>query len=130
MKEVIIVITILSIILGGAIWAKKQISYGNEKLISKLEELKKDMKTKEGENIWEKTKRKSEEIYREWGDISKTWSVIVLHEELDLIENSLIRMNSNVEMKEFKRAEEELDISIFLLDHILEKEKLSIKNIL
>ena len=77
----------------------------------------------------EKIKKISDEIYGEWEDINEKWSVIVLHDEIDLIETSLIRMKSKIKTENFEESMEDLDTSIFLVKHIKEKEKTSLKNI-
>ena len=55
--------------------------------------------------------------------------MIVLHSELDLIETSIIKMKTQIEEDNFDIAKEELDTSIFLINHISEKEKFCLKNI-
>jgi len=136
MKEAIIVVTVLLLILGGSMWSQKQIKNGSETLIKELKELtgqieqKKGEEDEEGKEDNEKRVKKSKEIYKKWKDINKTWSVIVLHEELDMLEGSLIKMKTNIKTESLEKALEELNTSIFLLEHISEKEKLSLKNIL
>ena len=72
---------------------------------------------------------KTDEIYSEWEEINERWSVIVLHDEIDLIETSLIRMKSKIKTGEIQESMEDLDTSIFLIKHIKEKEKTNLKNI-
>lgn len=127
MKETIIIIVILIIILCGAIYTQKFLNKTSDLLVSKLEELKNgieknNMTTQEMEG-------KSDEIYGEWEDINPKWSVIVLHDEIDLIETSLIRMKSKIKTGNFDESMEDLDTSIFLVKHIKEKERTSLKNI-
>ena len=127
MKEFIIIITILMIIFGGALYTQNYLNNTSDRLVSKLENLKTDLESKI-ENQ-EKIEQQSDEIYGEWEDINEKWSVVVLHDEIDLIETSLIRMKSKIETGSFDESMEDLDTSIFLLKHIKEKEKTSLKNI-
>ena len=127
MKEFIIIITILMIIFGGALYTQNYLNNTSDRLVSKLENLKTDLESKI-ENQ-EKIEQQSDEIYGEWEDINEKWSVVVLHDEIDLIETSLIRMKSKIETENFDESMEDLDTSIFLLKHIKEKEKTSLKNI-
>lgn len=127
MKETIIIIIILIIIFGGAFYIQNFLNNTSDTLVSKLEDLKTDM---EKEKITEEEmKNKSDEIYGDWEDINEKWSVIVLHDEIDLIETSLIRMKSKIKTGYINESMEDLDTSIFLLKHIKEKEKTSLKNI-
>ncbi|MDO5555924.1 MAG: DUF4363 family protein [Clostridia bacterium] len=127
MKELIIMIIILLIIFSCAIVTQRFLNNTSDTLSSKLEELKTGIG--EGNMSEEQMKQKSEEIYEEWEDINEKWSVIVLHDEIDLIETSLIRMKSKIETDNFEESMEDLDTSIFLVKHIKEKEKTSLKNI-
>ncbi len=127
MREAIIIILILLIIFGGAYYIQKFLNNSSDNLVSKLESLKTGI---EDGNLTEKDmENKSDEIYGEWEDINKKWSIIVLHDEIDLIETSLIRMKSKIKTGNIDESMEDLDTSIFLLKHIKEKEKTSLKNI-
>jgi len=127
MKEVIIIIFILIIIFGGALYTQKFLNNTSDMLVSKLENLKTDLQNENEEKyILEK---QTDEIYREWEDINGKWSVVVLHDEIDLIETSLIRMKSKIKTGSLDESMEDLDTLIFLLKHIKEKEKTRLKNI-
>ena len=127
MKEIIIIIVILIIIFGGAAYTQKFLDNSADMLVSKLENLKSDLESNNLEQ--ENLEKQTDEIYGEWEDINEKWSVIVLHDEIDLIETSLIRMKSKIKTKSLEESMEDLDTSIFLLKHIKEKEKTSLKNI-
>lgn len=127
MKQVIIIIIILIIIFGGAWYTQNFLNETSDTLVSRLENLKIDLET---ESVDEnRLKEETDEIYGEWEDINEKWSVIVLHDEIDLIETSLIRMKSKIKIGEIDESMEDIDTSIFLLKHIKEKEKTSLKNI-
>ena len=55
--------------------------------------------------------------------------MLVLHSELDSIETSLIKMKVDIE-EDKNMFLEELKTSIFLINHIYEKEKFCLKNII
>ena len=127
MKEVIISIMILIIIFAGALYTQNFLNKTADMLVSKLENLKTDL---ENENKGQqRLEEQTDEIYGEWEDINEKWSVVVLHDEIDLIETSLIRMKSKIKTGSLDESMEDLDTSIFLLKHIKEKEKTSLKNI-
>lgn len=127
MKDSIIIIIILIIIFSGAIYTQRFLDNTSDLLVSKLENLKHGI---EDNNInEEEMSQKTDEIYGEWENINEKWSVIVLHDEIDLIETSLIRMKSKIQINKIEDSMEDLDTSIFLLKHIKEKEKTNLKNI-
>ncbi len=127
MKQVIIIIIVLIIIFGGAWYTQNFLNETSDTLVSRLENLKTDLET--GSVDENRLKEETDEIYGEWEDINEKWSVIVLHDEIDLIETSLIRMKSKIKIGEIDESMEDIDTSIFLLKHIKEKEKTSLKNI-
>ena len=129
MKEFIIIIIILIIIIGGAIYIQKYLDRTSGELISDLNDLKKMMLETKQTDDRENIKRRVNEIYNKWDEVEKGWSIIVLHSELDLIETSFIKMKSGIEEGEINRGLEELETSIFLIDHISQKEKFCLKNI-
>ena len=127
MRETIIILSILIIIFVGACITQKFLNNTADLLVSKLEDLKSGI---EEDKINEKEmEEKTDEIYSEWEEINERWSVIVLHDEIDLIETSLIRMKSKIKTGEVQESMEDLDTSIFLIKHIKEKEKTNLKNI-
>lgn len=127
MKQIIIMIIILIIIFSGSLYIQNFLKDTSMPLISKLQEIKEDIENRNIDN--KEVKEKSEEVYKEWEDISGKWAIIVLHDEMDLIEMALIKMNSNIKMGNAEDSIQELETSIFLLEHIGEKEKTSLKNI-
>jgi len=129
MKQIILIISILIIIIGGPIYASSYITKTSNELTGKLEELKQQINTVGAGPVSAQTKQNTNAIYNDWERISKSWSIIVLHNELDLIETSLVSMKTNIETGEKNKAIEELDKSVDLLNHIVEKETLSLKNI-
>lgn len=127
MKQIIIIIIVLIIIFGGAWYTQNFLNNTSDKLVSRLEDLKNDLQ--KGNVDENRLKEETDEIYGEWEEINEKWSVVVLHNEIDLIETSLIRMKSKIKIGEVEESMEDLDTSIFLLKHIKEKEKTSLKNI-
>jgi len=129
MKETAIIISILIIIFGGAIYTKKFLNNTSEEIIWKLEDLKREILTAKESNSREKAKELSNEIYNKWEEMDKTWSILVFHEELDTIQISLTKMKAQIDEGELEESLEELETTKFLINHIKEKEKFNLKNI-
>jgi len=129
MKETIIIISILLIIFGGAIYARNFLKKSSEEIISKLDKLKEEIIIAKENNERERVKQLSNEIYEKWEEMDKTWSIIVLHDELDNIQISLTKMKAQIEEGELEESLEELETTKFLINHIREKEKFNLKNI-
>jgi len=129
MKETAIIISILIIIFGGAIYTKKFLNNTSEEIIWKLEDLKREILTAKESNSREKAKELSNEIYNKWEEMDKTWSILVFHEELDTIQISLTKMKAQIDEGELEESLEELETTKFLINHTKEKEKFNLKNI-
>lgn len=127
MKEIIIIISILIIIFTGSIVTQKYLNRTSDLLVDDLEDIKNDLENNNLDS--EKLARKSEDMYKKWEEINAKWSIIILHDEIDLIETSLTKMKAEIKSGEIKDVMAELDTSIFLINHIKEKEKTSLKNI-
>lgn len=127
MKEFTIIFIILIIIVGGAIYTNNYLNDSSQKMVSMLEDLKQKVGHKE--NNMEELKTEVEKVYDEWENTEKKWAFIVLHSELDLIETSFVKMKAQIEEGELKKSMEEIEASIFLVNHISEKEKFCLKNI-
>ena len=77
----------------------------------------------------EKVESKIKEILNEWEKEKELLSIYIEHDELEKIETRLREINSNIETKEYSIAIQSLDTCVFLMNHITDKYKLSVKNI-
>ena len=127
MREVVIIISILIVVFGSAFLIQNFLNKGTDELVGKLENIKTNVEKEDIKK--EDLIKKTDDIYKEWKDINESWSTVVLHEEIDLIETALIRMKSKITVGKIQESMEDINTSIFLLNHIKEKEKTSLKNI-
>ena len=129
MRETIIIIVIIAIILTGDISTKKYLSESSEELTEVLESLKQNTITSKQTNDREKIKSEIQEIEEKWDKTSNIWSMIAVHQEIDNIEQALTKAKSNVDDGNLEDALEEIETAIFFVEHVKEREKLSLKNI-
>lgn len=129
MRDAIIIIAIIAIILGGDIFTKQYLNTTAEELSQKLDDLKENTKLAKTTGDRETIKSNMKEILRRWEDINKTWSIIVVHQELDNIEQALTKAKSSINDGKLEDALQEIETSIFFVEHVKEREKLSLKNI-
>ena len=127
MKELIIIVLILVIIILGGVLEQRYLEKSGKELIEKLSALNEKITYNDKNN--EEIKSESNDIYDKWKKTEAKWSVIVLHNELDLIETALIEMKTSIQTDDIDTGVVELQKSIFLINHISEKEKINIKNI-
>lgn len=128
MKEIAIMIICIIMVIVGANFSLDYLSNTGKTLIDDLNELKIEIeKAKNSEE--NNAKELADNIYAQWEDLEKGWSIIVVHNELDLIQLSLTGMKSYISEGKYSESIEELEKSIFLLEHIQDKEKLDLKNV-
>ena len=129
MREIFISILIIITIITFGIVVQNHLEKTSGELINDLQELKQELiQTKENKNMY-KAKEKLEKTINHWENNKKIWSTIIMHEELDNIEVSLLALKANVENEKLEEALVELEKSIFWIGHIMEKEDLKLKNI-
>lgn len=126
MKECIIIILIIIIVIISNFILEKYLENSTGELIGKLENLRTEIENKEEQKRLESS---YEEIYSLWEETNDKWAIVELHEELDLIESSIRKLKANIATKEETMAIEKIEECIFLINHIAEKEKFSLKNI-
>ena len=127
MKEILIIFFIIAIVIIGTVYIDKYLNNTTYELVSNLEDLR--YKIERGDATKDELQKKSEDIKSKWNEINKKWSNIILHEEIDLIETALIRTKSKIEIGLANESIEDIETAIFLINHIKEKEKTSLKNI-
>ena len=123
----IIVISLLLVIMGSNI-SQAYLAQTGDELIKDIEELKVEIEKAQNTNE-NSSKELADTIYEKWQKIEKGWSIIIIHDELDKIELSLIAMKTCIEEQEYSKSIEEVEKASFLLEHIQDKEKLDFKNI-
>lgn len=129
MRDWLIIIAIGIIIIGGDIMMQTHLNRTADELISNLQNLKqKTILAKETQNR-ESIKKQINEIDEKWEKINKTWAKIVVHQELDNIQQSLTKAKSNIEEGNLEDALEEIETVLFFAEHVKQREKISLKNI-
>ena len=121
----IITIIIISVIIG-TIYTQNLLGENTDLLLEKLGKLEINI----NENMpKEEIDKNASDIYSKWKEISEKWSIIVDHQEIDLIEKALLAVKSTIETEEYNKSIQKIQESIYLIGHIKEKEELNIKNI-
>lgn len=129
MRDWFIITAIFIIIVGGDIMMQTHLNKTADELINNLQDLKqKTILAKETENR-ENIKKQINEIDEKWEEINKTWAEIVVHQELDNIHQSLTKAKSNIEEGGLEDALQEIETALFFVEHVKQREKISLKNI-
>ena len=129
MKEIIEIIIILVVVCTTSLVLQQYLEKTSEDILSKLNNLKEEMKLAQESNNTDNVKKISDEIIKKWEEISEVWSMVVVHQELDNIKLSILEVKGALESDSLDDAMEEIDKTIFLTGHIKEKESFRLKNI-
>lgn len=129
MKEVTISIIAIVIVVIASVITQKYLEKTSTEILDKLSELKTEVKNAQENDNTNNATKISTEILEKWEETNTIWSTLIIHEELDNIELSLIELKSHIENSEFEEGLAEIEKSMFLVGHIQEKEKFKIKNI-
>ena len=108
-----------------------------ENVSTKILESEKDNKTEESKEGRKSTKENSakdieEEIENSkeiWNRKYQSLAYYIEHDELEKVSEALIKAKSNIKAEEYNTAIENINSCIFLLQHIEEKDKFTLKNI-
>lgn len=129
MKEILIIIISILIVIVGASISQGYLNKTSDELIQNIDILREEIK--KAQNSEENTSKElAKDLYSKWEKVEKNWSIIVIHNELDLIELALVSMKTYIEENEYNEAIKELEKSNYLIEHIKDNEKLELKNIL
>jgi len=78
---------------------------------------------------WEEAGKQLKTTAVKWEKSKRYWPMLIHHQEMDRIEESVNRLKSYLDHQDSSMAEAELNNLIFYIEHIPEKEALSLQNI-
>lgn len=127
LKELSICIVIIILIISGNVVTQ---TYTNSSVDITSDNLKmlRDEIIKEDVNS-EIVNNKIEKIYSEWTSKHKNLAYYIEHDELEKVETDLSALKGYIEVEEYKEAVSELDRTIYVLQHIKNKNVFSLENI-
>lgn len=125
MKSAIISITIICLLISGWFIMYTFVSNLSQDLLSQL----KHMEANLDNNDWNSMKSTLSRLSVQWRKASDKLMLVLDHEEMEKINMSLIKLDSYIKIKNKGLTTGEIASLKFLIDHIKEKESLSLDNI-
>lgn len=129
MRDILIILFIVIVIFGGNYAINKHLEKTSEELVSSLQNLKEHVITANETKNRTYITQEMEQVEKSWEDISNIWSIIVIHQEIDNIEQALIKSKAMINDGNIEDAIPELDTAIFYVEHVNAREKLKLKNV-
>ena len=121
-KEIIIIFVVVALVIGLDTICNNYLKEAVAELSNELNELRVPIieeNQKEAQKQMQIVKDKWEEKY-------KVLMYYIEHNELEKVETELVRLAADIDMEEYKHCINELNTSIFILEHIQQKEKFDI----
>ncbi len=124
-KEILIIIIVIALILFLDVITNNYTSNATCVLTGDLNNLRDYVISEKKEDINNKMK----EIEDKWDEYKNVLAYYIEHDELEKVETELTTLKGSVEVKEYTHCVGNLDATIFILEHIQDKEKFTIQSI-
>ena len=124
-KELIIIIVVVFLVVGFDIITNKYTKETLEILSGDLKILREDILAENKE----KSEKQMEKIKQKWEERYKILAFYIEHDELEKVETEMIKLQADIEVEEFKHCVSELETTIFILEHIQEKEEMHFRSV-
>jgi len=126
LKTIIAVIVILALLVGGVSGMYLQTSM----LYREIDRAFQDLTTKVENENWEAAQKKTGSLKDQWSQAEEFWATFMDHQEIELVDESINKIDSLVQIKEQNDLLVEIHLARSFLYRLKEKESPSIKNIL
>ena len=129
-KELIISVIIVVVIVVGDTFTTRYTNKSIETTTQSLSEIREEIEKKNEEEIdADKLKEQIKNIRNDWNKRHKKLAIYIEHDELEKIETDLAGLNGYLDKEEYGDSMAQLDISVYVLEHIKNKTVLSLINI-
>ncbi|KUO74930.1 MAG: hypothetical protein APF77_17855 [Clostridia bacterium BRH_c25] len=125
MKPLIVIAVLTILLIAGGCLTLYVLDSESQRLSNSLSELEEDI---EKQN-WDAASKKLEEFHNKWDKVSKLWSMLIDHYEIDNIELVLSRLASYVKTQDKNEALSQMSSLKTLIKHIPAKEAFNFKNV-
>ena len=121
-KELIISVIIVVVIVVGDTFTTRYTNKSIETTTQSLSEIREEIDA-------DKLKEQIKNIRNDWNKRHKKLAIYIEHDELEKIETNLSGLNGYLDKEEYGDSMAQLDISVYVLEHIKNKTTLSLINI-
>ena len=124
-KEILIIVIVITLVIALDVVSNNYLKEAVIELSNELNLLKGTIL----EENKEKAQEQMQKVKEKWKEKYKVLAYYIEHDELEKVETELVRLSADIDMEEYKHCINELNTSIFILEHIQQKEKLDIISI-
>ena len=127
-KEIFIIISIIIIIISSNFLIQNYLKNSSQEFIDKTAEVS-DLLINNEDINYDDIKGKVGELESKWSEVENIWMLILLHSDLDLVDQSINELKSSLELKNKEISYLNAKNLQFLIENISEKNEFNLKNI-
>lgn len=125
MKVIILILGVTVVIILSGILINSYLDKSSKIIEDGIDRIEADVR----ERNWEAAKSDFTQISSKWDKTKVIWSMLVDHIEVDNIDSTLSRIQSHIQTKDYSLSLGEISALRLFVEHIPEKEALSLRNI-
>ncbi len=126
-KELIISIIVIALIIVGDIVTQNNTIKSVDEISGSLNLLREEIAKQDTDK--KECRKRLEETEKIWEERYETMAYYIEHNELEKVQNELVKLKADIEMGEYSMGVENLDSCSFILEHIKDKTALKIVNV-
>lgn len=126
MRLLLALLIILTAIISLGLWTNKSLEDSTSDFVQDIDKIKGEIE----KNNWDAAYEQTINLKSDWNKKANWWPTVLDHQEMDNIEFSLARVKEYVEAKDTALSRGQLSELKLMIQHIPEKEAVTIKNIL
>lgn len=120
-----IVLTVVVLIIAGGVISQRYLQRSADSLAAEL----KDAKALMEQDNWDEAEESFDRFVGHWRQVRRYWAMFTDHFELDNIDMKLVRAREFIRTRDAVNASAEFGEAVQLLEHIPERERLTLNNI-
>ena len=124
-KEFIIIFFVIALIVTLDVITNNYTKNSVNILTEKLSSLEQILKEEQSEEITSKVSNINKEWQKRYGKLA----YYIEHDELEKVGTEITKISAYINVQEYDEAQNEIDTTIFILQHIEDKEKFSVRSI-
>lgn len=124
-KTIVLIAAITAVIIAVSVLANQIMYRDSGKLVQSIEEAEESVR----KNDWNQAAAQIEQITKTWEGIKGMWSALVDHQEIDNIDVTISRLQALIKTRDTSSVLSESAAMKKYVNHIPNKEKLSLDNV-
>jgi predicted PurR-regulated permease PerM len=125
LKLLAVMVVLLIVIVGFASFLYYQTSSISGDLVDSLSAIKQHLE----EDKWEKAQQELNQLNRHWEKADRWWTPVMDHREIDMLDQSIGRVSTWVEVQNKDEALVEVNVAIRMVKRLLDREGFNISNL-